>query len=154
MNLEPLRELESVRELVAKATDTPLLFEKFKDGDSLLTFGNTGVLAGDFRYSLWCGIKKEDAIALAAMWNLIRTHGEALSITLAQLDDGCRDVAWPERMVNLPCPDGTTDRIVGFRVPEGSPIMGRHGLSEPIAWLRSVTVDRQLPSPPAQGTER
>lgn len=56
-------------------------------------------------------------------------------------------VVWPSRMVNLPCPDGSHDRIVGFRVSDGDPILGSYGLSEPLAWLRSVTVDRQPAAP-------
>ena len=54
-------------------------------------------------------------------------------------------VAWPERMVNLPCPDGTSDWIIGFRVPEGDPILGDFGLSEPLAWFRKVTIERTAP---------
>lgn len=49
-------------------------------------------------------------------------------------------VAWPERMVNMPCPDGSTDRIVGFRIPEGHPALGKYGLSEAVQWLERVTV--------------
>jgi len=59
---------------------------------------------------------------------------------------GGGEIRWPERMVNLPDPAGSTDRIVGFRVPENDPILGEFGLSEPLAWLRSVTVDRRLAS--------
>ena len=62
-------------------------------------------------------------------------------------------VKWPKRMMNLPCPDGTTDRIVGFRVEEGDPILGKFGLSEPLSWLRSVTVDRTRPASPAGVSE-
>lgn len=94
----------------------------------------------------WMAGKRECADELAA-----------LRATLAQPDaltsqPSGEAVAWPERMVNLPCPDGTTDRIVGFRVEEGSQILGKFGLSEPIAWLRSVTVDRHThPSADAPG---
>jgi len=62
-------------------------------------------------------------------------------------DGEAQAVAWPSRMVNLPYPDGSHDRIVGFRVSEGDPILGSYGLSEPLAWLRSVTVDRQPVAP-------
>lgn len=70
-------------------------------------------------------------------------------------DSQVEAVRWPERMINLPCPDGTSDRIVGFRIADGDPILGKFGLSEPLTWLRQVTIDRiydepQLtqPSPP------
>jgi hypothetical protein len=53
-------------------------------------------------------------------------------------------VAWPARLVNHPANDGSGDRIVGFRVSEGDPILGEYGLSEPLDWLRKNTVDRQL----------
>ena len=80
---EQLRnDLAAVLALAGRATDSPLQFEKLQEGDSLLTFGNTGVIAGDFSYSLWCAIKKDDAIALSAMWNLIRTHGDRLTALL------------------------------------------------------------------------
>jgi hypothetical protein len=52
-------------------------------------------------------------------------------------------------MVNIPCPDGTSDRIIGFRIPEGDPILGDYGLSEPLAWLRRVTVNRHTAPPPS-----
>lgn len=71
----------------------------------------------------------------------------------AALAGGGEGVRWPERMVNLPCPDGTTDRIVGFRIPEGDPILGDYGLSEPLAWLRSVTIERLAGSATAGGDD-
>lgn len=89
-------------------------------------------------------------VSSAAVAEDFNDVAEKLSRALAQLDDGWHAIKWPALMVNLPCPDGTTDRIVGFRVHDGSTILGKGGLYEPIAWLRSVTIDRPLPSPPAQ----
>jgi hypothetical protein len=57
-------------------------------------------------------------------------------------------VAWPERMVNMPAGDSSEDRIIGFLVKDNDPILGEYGLSEPLAWLRKVTVDR-FTTPPA-----
>lgn len=56
-----------------------------------------------------------------------------------QQDD---QIKWPDRMVNMACPDGSDDRIIGFRVSDGDPILGAYGMSEPLSWLRRVTVDR------------
>lgn len=49
-------------------------------------------------------------------------------------------VAWPERIINIPCQDGSSDRIVGFRIPEGHAALGKYGLSEATDWLRHVTI--------------
>lgn len=52
------------------------------------------------------------------------------------------DVKWPDRLANISHPSGNGDRVIGFIVSENDPIMGRCGLSEPLAWFRSVTIDR------------
>lgn len=80
---------------------------------------------------------------------LIRAQQLAAHPTPQARPDG-GEIKWPERLVNLPCPDGTGDRILGFRIPDGDPILGDYGLSEPIEWLRSVTVERHpTPAPDA-----
>ena len=74
-------ELREVLARMQRATDTPLRMERWSVDaeESLLTFGQSGVREGDFSYSLWCGIKEADALALAAAWNFLRKHGESLA---------------------------------------------------------------------------
>ena len=80
-------------------------------------------------------------------------YSEALSAAIRALRQGGEPVAWPERMANVPADDGSGDRIVGFRIPDGDPILGKYGLSEPLDWLRRVTVERTSapPSPAKEG---
>ena len=75
-------------------------------------------------------------------------------LALADQMERAEPVAWPNRMVNVPADDGSQDRVVGFRIPEGDPILGEYGLSEPLAWFRSVTVERTLYAHPAPEVTR
>lgn len=45
---------------------------------------------------------------------------------------------WPKEMVNIPDPNESGARIVGFRIREGDAAFGVHGLSEPLFWLKRV----------------
>jgi hypothetical protein len=51
-------------------------------------------------------------------------------------------VAWPTTLACHPVRDGSGDRILGFRISDGDPILGEYGLSEPLDWLRRHTTDR------------
>ena len=99
----------------------------------------------DFAHSLIAEAVGDRRTLLAERESLLREAASALR-------SSGEAVAWPDRMVNLPCPDGGTDRILGFRIPEGDPILGKFGLSEPLAWLRSVTIDR-CPATPASAPD-